>query len=73
MIRKPEQKNAILEAGKKGPGKIEVLIESLEDVKSEGDAKKILEKAKPDWVVWSAGKFAILLLCFRISILALWG
>jgi len=73
VIRKPEQKNAILEAGKKGPGKIEVLIESLEDVKSEGDAKKILEKAKPDWVVWSAGKFAILLLCFRISILALWG
>jgi len=55
VIRKPEQKNAILEAGKKGPGKIEVLIESLEDVKSEGDAKKILEKAKPDWVVWSAG------------------
>lgn len=55
VIRNPEQKNAILEAGKKGPGKIEVLVESLEDVKSEGDAKKILEKAKPDWVVWSAG------------------
>ena len=32
VIRKPEQKNAILEAGKKGPGKIEVLIESLEDL-----------------------------------------
>ncbi|KAL2074843.1 hypothetical protein VTL71DRAFT_8622 [Oculimacula yallundae] len=55
VIRSPEQKNTILEAGKKGPGKIEVLIESLEDVKSEADASKILEKARPDWVVWSAG------------------
>ncbi|PBP15735.1 NAD dependent epimerase/dehydratase family protein [Diplocarpon rosae] len=55
VIRNPEQKTAILEAGKNGPGKIEVLIESLGDVKSEGDAKKILEKARPDWVIWSAG------------------
>ena len=55
VIRDPDQKNEILEAGKKGPGKIEVLIESLEDVKSVGDASAILEKAKPDWVVWSAG------------------
>ncbi|KAH7360863.1 hypothetical protein BKA65DRAFT_494156 [Rhexocercosporidium sp. MPI-PUGE-AT-0058] len=55
VIRNPDQKNAILEAGKKGPGKIEVLIESLEDVKSVEDANAILEKAKPDWVVWSAG------------------
>ncbi len=55
VIRNPSQKAAILEAGKNGPGKIEVLVESLEDVKSEGDAKRVLEKAKPDWVVWSAG------------------
>jgi len=55
VIRNPDQKAAILEAGKNGPGKIEVLIESLEDVKSDGDAKKILDKVKPDWVVWSAG------------------
>ncbi|KAH9216558.1 hypothetical protein DL95DRAFT_387556 [Leptodontidium sp. 2 PMI_412] len=55
VIRNPDQKNAILEAGKRGPGKIEVLVESLEDVKSVGDASAILEKTKPDWVVWSAG------------------
>lgn len=55
VIRNPAQKAAILEAGKNGPGKIEVLVESLEDVKSEHDARKILEKAKPDWVIWSAG------------------
>ncbi|CZT08684.1 uncharacterized protein RAG0_13704 [Rhynchosporium agropyri] len=57
LIRNPAQKAAILDLGKKGelPGKIEVLVESLADVKSENDASRILELAKPDWVVWSAG------------------
>lgn len=55
VIRNPDQKPEILEAGKNGPGKIEVLIESLEDVKSDGDAKRILDLVKPDWVIWSAG------------------
>jgi nucleoside-diphosphate-sugar epimerase len=55
MIRNPDQRDEILEAGRGGPGKIEVLIESLEDVKSDGDAKRILDLVKPDWVVWSAG------------------
>lgn len=32
-----------------------MLVESIEDVKSEDDAKRILEKVRPDWVVWSAG------------------
>lgn len=56
VIRNPDQKGDILEAGKNGPGKIDVLVESIEDVKSEKDAKKILDSVKPDWVVWSAGK-----------------
>lgn len=55
MIRNPDQKPEILEVGKNGPGKIDVLIESLEDVKSEKDAKRILDLVKPDWVIWSAG------------------
>jgi hypothetical protein len=55
VIRNPEQTAAILEAGKGGPGKVDVLIESLEDVKSDADAQRILDKVKPDWVVWSAG------------------
>ena len=58
MIRNPDQRAEVLEAGAKGPGKMEVLIESLEDVKSEADAKSILDKVKPNWVVWSAGKFS---------------
>jgi hypothetical protein len=55
VIRNPDQTNAILEAGKNGPGKVDVLVESLEDIKSTADAQRILDKAKPDWVVWSAG------------------
>ncbi len=59
VIRNPEQTADILEAGKKGPGKIDVLVESLEEVKSDGDAKRILDKVKPDWVIWSAGAFSL--------------
>jgi hypothetical protein len=55
VIRNQDQKSAILEAGKNGPGKVNVLVESLDEVKSEGDAKRILDHVKPDWVVWSAG------------------
>ncbi|KAI9746621.1 MAG: hypothetical protein M1818_000334 [Claussenomyces sp. TS43310] len=55
VIRNPEQKATIESAGKKGPGKIDVLISSLDDIKSESDAKKIIDQAKPDYVVWSAG------------------
>lgn len=57
VIRDPSQKDEILEAGKKGPGKVDVLVASLEDVKSEGDAREILERVKPQWVVWSAGSY----------------
>lgn len=55
VIRNPDQKNDILDAGKNGPGKVDVLVESIEDVKSDADAKRILDQVKPDWVVWSAG------------------
>ncbi|KAI9050003.1 hypothetical protein LZ554_006148 [Drepanopeziza brunnea f. sp. 'monogermtubi'] len=55
VIRNPGQEAAVLEAGRSGPGGIEALVTSLADVRSEADAKVILEKARPDWVIWSAG------------------
>ena len=58
MIRTAEQKSAIEKLGKGQPGKLEILVSSVADVKSETDAKKILDQVKPDWVVWSAGKCA---------------
>jgi hypothetical protein len=55
MIRSPDQRAAIEKLGQGRPGKLNVLISSVQDVKNEGDAQKILDQVKPDWVVWSAG------------------
>lgn len=55
MIRTSEQKPAIEKLGQGQPGKLSVLVSSVSDVKSEDDAKRILDQVKPDWVVWSAG------------------
>ncbi|KAH7089219.1 hypothetical protein FB567DRAFT_328081 [Paraphoma chrysanthemicola] len=55
MIRTSEQAPAIEKLGQGQPGKLSVLVSSVSDVKSEGDAKKIIDQVKPDWVVWSAG------------------
>jgi len=55
LIRNASQTEEIKEAGSKGPGKVEVVVSSLEDVKSQADAQKILDQTKPDYVIWSAG------------------
>ena len=55
LFRNPSQKEEILSLGEGQPGKLEVLVRSLEDVKSTEQAKAILDEAKPDWIVWSAG------------------
>lgn len=57
LIRDPAQKAEIigLGDGKGSASKIDVIVESLEDVKTETDARRILEEVKPQWVVWSAG------------------
>lgn len=55
MIRTADQKPAIEALGKNQPGKLDVLVSSVADVKSESDAQQIIERVKPDWVVWSAG------------------
>jgi hypothetical protein len=55
VIRNPAQKDAILALGANQPGKIDVLIESLDDVKEASQAQKVIDRVKPNWVVWSAG------------------
>ena len=68
VIRNPEHRKDIEACSAGQPGKLDVLVDSLDDVKSEQQAVSILDKAKPDWVVWSAG--AVLLkpaLCFGYS------
>lgn len=61
MIRTASQQPAIEKLGQGQPGKLSVLVSSVADVKSEKDAKGILDQVKPDWVVWSAGMYSILL------------
>ena len=56
VIRDPGQEKEILALGKGLQGKVDVLVESLDDVKSDQEAQSVLDKVRPDYVVWSAGK-----------------
>ncbi|KAK4130603.1 NAD dependent epimerase dehydratase family protein [Trichocladium antarcticum] len=55
VIRTPEQVPAIQKLADSKGGKLDVLVRSLEEVKSEADAKGVLEEVGADYVVWSAG------------------
>ena len=55
VVRNPEHESEILALGKGRKGKVDVLLSSLDQVKSESDAKKILDSVSPDYVVWAAG------------------
>jgi dTDP-4-dehydrorhamnose reductase len=59
VIRNPSQRDEILDLGKGQNGNVDVLIESLEDVKSSEQAQQVLNKTKPNYVVFSAGKCSI--------------
>ena len=55
VVRNADHESEILELGKGLKGKLNVLIASLDDVKSAADAQRILDMTTPDYVVWSAG------------------
>lgn len=57
VIRSPEQIAPLekLGADSTGSGRLDVLVRSVEDIKSETQAKAVLDEVKPDYVVWSAG------------------
>ena len=61
LIRKPEQENDILSLASKlpdtgtKPGTLDVLVDSLEAIQTEKDAKRVLAKVRPEIVIWSAG------------------
>lgn len=58
VIRNAEHENEILALGKGAKGKLSVLLSSLDDIKSDADAKNVLDRVSPDYVVWSAGMYA---------------
>lgn len=55
VVRNPAHESEILALGKGRKGNLNVLVSSLEDVKTVSDAQKILDTVTPDYVVWSAG------------------
>lgn len=54
VVRNEDHKNEILSLGN-GPGKVDVLVDSLDDVTEESYAKRVLDTVNPSIVVWSAG------------------
>ena len=58
VVRNEDHKQEILEVGKGQPGKVEVLVASLDDVTSEAHAKHVLDEVKPSIVIWTAGKWS---------------
>ena len=55
VVRNADHEKEILDLGKGLKGKLNVLISSLDDIKSANDAKKVLDTVTPDYVVWAAG------------------
>ena len=56
VIRNPEHESDILALGKGKPGKIDVLVDSLDEVKDPSHAQRVIDQIKPSIVVWSAGR-----------------
>ncbi|KAF4458448.1 NAD dependent epimerase dehydratase [Fusarium albosuccineum] len=55
VIRTSEQVPTIEQLGAGLPGKLNVLVRSIEDVTSQDKALSILKEVNPDYIAWSAG------------------
>ena len=55
LIRSGSQAHAIEKLGHGQPGKLNIHVASLDKIRSESDAKAIINEVKPDYVVFSAG------------------
>jgi nucleoside-diphosphate-sugar epimerase len=55
IIRNPDQVTNLQKLGENQGGKLNVLVRSLEEVKSDDQAKSLIDEVKPDYVVFSAG------------------
>ena len=55
IIRDPAQVPALQGLANGHPGTLNVLVRSLEDVKSDSQAQAVIDEVKPNYIVWSAG------------------
>jgi hypothetical protein len=53
VIRNSDHEAEIRNLGVNRPGTLDALLSSLDDVKSDVDAQKILDAVRPDVVVWA--------------------
>lgn len=56
LVRNPDHESEILKLADGKPGQLNVLVDSLDDIRSDDAAKKVLDQVDPDIVVWSAGR-----------------
>ena len=55
LIRDANQKPTITALAASQPGHLDVVVSSLEDIKSQSQAQSIISSANPNYIVWSAG------------------
>lgn len=55
VVRNPDHESEILSLGENKPGKVNVLVDSLDDIDSIERANSVLDKVNPTIVVFSAG------------------
>ena len=55
MIRTADQAPTITSLGKNHPGQLDVLVHSIEEVKTQSQAQSIIDTTTPNYIVWSAG------------------
>ncbi|KAK6535540.1 hypothetical protein TWF694_001994 [Orbilia ellipsospora] len=55
VVRNKDHESEITATAKSHAENLNVLVESIEDIKSTNEASKILNQVKPDYIVWSAG------------------
>ena len=54
LVRNEDHRSEIVNLGN-GPGKIDIVVDSLDDVSEESHAKRVLDTVNPSVVIWAAG------------------
>ena len=55
MIRTADQSPTITSLGKNHSGQLDVLVHSIEDIKTQAQAQSVIDSTAPNYIVWSAG------------------
>lgn len=56
IVRNPDHRAEIEKLAEGQPGKLNVLVRSIDEVNSDAKAREVLDEVKPDYVAFSAGE-----------------